>query len=301
MEKKRTIVQALICVGLLCVIWGGYLFFVKKVNQIIEVVKKDNFSWVVQVDEIENRDGDIVLSGFAFELNKDAEKKTYMIVLRNMDTGDYLYPKMRYVDRTDVNEYFLCEYDYTESGFVAIIDEDKLNLEENDYEVLLRPKYNKNPYSFETYVTKGKLMYTNPKGFKEIDVAGTGLEEVVRMGTLRVYQPDKFMYVYQYGEELYWFIDKKYSFIDDNVKIQYQLDTTQINSLPEIRLQNEWYWDNISFMLSWNELTDLPSELSYRVAKKAIPAGYSVSKIWTGYELDGELWLTYFRPRYIFE
>lgn len=289
-----------VCVGLLIIIWGGFWFGLRRINQMIESVRSDDFRWVVQVDKTEKNNGKFVLSGFAFELDKTAEKKAYTIVLHNMKTGEYSYPKMKYTKREDVNKYFRCEYDYTESGFIATIDESKFDVN-GDYEVLLRPVNNKDPYKFGTYLAKGKLVYTNPKSYAQPDVSGSGLEDVVSKGVLRVYEPQKHMYVYQYDGELYWFIDKEYSFVDDNVKVQYQLNTTQPDRLPEVRLKNEWDWDNISFMLSWNELMDIPEGCSYRVAKKAIPTEYSVSKIWTGFEIDGELWLTYFRPRYVFE
>lgn len=38
---------------------------------------------------------------------------------------------MEYVIREDVNSYFLCEYDYTKSGFVASLNERLLDFEKN--------------------------------------------------------------------------------------------------------------------------------------------------------------------------
>ena len=95
-----------------------YSLFMQQIEKRFEV-KADNFSWVYQIDSIEHIDNSIVLSGFAFELEQDAQEETFELILYDVETGKGYYPKMEYSDREDVNAYFLCEYDYTKSGFTA--------------------------------------------------------------------------------------------------------------------------------------------------------------------------------------
>ena len=301
MEKKRTILQTIICVGLVCLIWGGYFLTKHFGTDRILDIKEDDFSWVYQVDSVDTKNGDLVLRGFAFELDKDATEGAFEIVLQDIESGKIYFPKMRYMERTDVNEYFLCEYDYLQTGFEAVIKAKKLDLNEKNYEVLLRLVDERQTYQTGTYISKGVLMYTNPQEYEPLDVKGTDLERIVDEGILRVYRPDYGMYVYQYEGELYWIADETYAFDEDgNVYIEYQLDTTQIDKLPERRLENQWYWDNLGFVFKEKECQELSIE-KYRVAKKRLPEEYSVEKIWTG-ENDGQwIWEQEFRPYYLFQ
>lgn len=300
MEKKRTIWHAVICAGLVCLIWGGY-FLVKHygTDRILDV-REDDFSWVYQVDSVKAEGKEFVLQGFAFELNRDSEEGTFEIVLRDIESGEKYFPKMEYTERNDVNDYFLCEYDYQNSGFEAIIKESKLDLLEKNYEVLLKVRGVQRAYQTGTYISKGELMYANPLEFEPLDVAGTDLEEIVEQGVLRVYRADCGMYVYQYKGELYWIADSSYEFVDGDTNVQYQLDTTQINRLPSNRLENNWKWDNISFEFSKTELLEWNTG-KYRVAKERIPTEYSIEKIWTGNYADKWIWQHDFRPYYEFE
>ena len=135
---KSKAVQLVICIGLLCVIWGGYFYFKEyKIERIIEV-RDDDFSWVFQVDSATREGGDIVFKGFAFKLNKDSKAGAYEIILEDIDSGKRYFPKMEYSERKEVNDYFLCEYDYGNSGFEARIRARKLHFEEKNYEVLAR-------------------------------------------------------------------------------------------------------------------------------------------------------------------
>lgn len=300
MEMKKTILQTVLCIVLLCMIWGGYWLIKEKfLDRRIEATK-DDFSWIYQVDSVVTEDKELVMRGFAFELKEISEKGAFEIVLQDIETGENYFLKMTYEERKDVNDYFLCEYDYTNSGFVATIKEDKLNLTEGHYEVLLKVAGKKTTYQTGTYLSEGKLMYTNPLTYRPLEVAGTDLEEIVEQGVLRVYRPDYGMYVYQYEGELYWIAEEEYEYDEGDTEVQYQLNTTQTDKLPEQRLENQWYWDNISF---WFSNCELESENfgKYRVAKKVLPLEYSISKIWTGNYIDGWIWSQEFRPYYQFD
>lgn len=75
--------------------------------------------------------------------------------------------------------------------------------------------------------------------------------------------------------------------------------TTQIQNLPEKRLENHHYWDNIG---GYFEKYELEGDFGdYRVMKREIPTDYSVTSIVTGYYKNGEwIWKSYFRPIYEF-
>lgn len=263
-------------------------------------VIQDNFSWVFQIDSIVENESKLVLEGWAFKLNKNATLGNFEIILRNIETEERYYPKMKYHARDDVNEYFLCEYDYTLSGFTAEINLSKLDLDEAAYEVILRPSGSKTAFATSVYYADGKEMFVNPNEFVPLQTEGTDLEKITHEGILRVYRPDYGMYVYQYEGELYWIAEEDYGFVDGDTCIQYQMDTTQVDKLPKDRLDNGWFWSNISFYFKTNELTEWII-YDYRVTKFALPKKYSVTRIYTGNYIDGWIWQQYFRPWYEFE
>ncbi len=297
-KSKKIIIQALICVGLICVIWAGYFLAMHFGAERGLDIKEDNFSWVYQVDSVKTEGQDFVLRGFAFKLGEDAAEGGFEIVLRDIESGKKTFSKMEYFERKDVNEYFLCEYDYMQSGFSATIALKKLDLEKRGYEVLLREKGKQQTYQTGVYVSGGELVYANPLNYVPLDVEGTGLEEVVNEGILRVYRPDYGVYIYQYEGDLYWIVEKTYNFDNSgDMYMEYQLATTQIDRLPEYRLKNKWYWDNVGFMFADKEVEELETE-KYRVSRKGLPTEYSIEKIWTG-ENNGEwIWTQTFRPYY---
>ena len=314
-EKKETIFQKIeevfrkiekspryhliVFTFLMSIMLIGYFFGRSQLNKRFQIIE-DNFSWVCQVDSIEEQNGKLILSGFAFQLEEDAKEKTFELILCDVETGKGYYPKMNYSTREDVNAYFLCEYDYTKSGFTASISSKKIDSENKVYKVLLRPIGNKRAYDLGVYYADGEMSFTNPKEFVPLDVVGTDLKQIIEDGVLRVYRPDYGMYVYQYEGELYWIAEEWYGFVDNDTLIQCQMDTTQIDKLPEERLVNNWFWSNISFQFKSQELVDWNMG-KYRVAKITLPKEYSITKIWTGNHIEGWIWKSDFRPWYEFD
>ena len=301
MEKSKSpIVQTLICVVLLCMIWGGYWLIKHYVMDRMLEVRSDDFSCIYQVDSIASEGEDFVIRGFAFKLKEASEKGTFEVVLQDIETGETYFPKMKYEDRKDVNDYFLCEYDYTKSGFTASINEKRLDLQERNYEVLLKVSGRKLTYHMETYISKGKLMYTNPLTYEPLDVAGTDLEEIVEQGVMRVYHPNYGIYAYQYMDDLYWITDLNYIFVDDDTLLEYQIKSTQEEKLPEEQVKEGYLFDNRRFWFRAKEMTEW-NVGKYRVARNAIPKEYAVTNIWTANRIDTWIWQQTFRPYYIFE
>ena len=295
MEKsKKTIIQFLI--------WGGYFFATHYgTDRILEIIE-DDFSWVFQVDSVEVKDGEVVLlSGFAFELDADATEGAFEIILQDIESGKNYFPKMEYVERKDVNEYFGCEYDYFQSGFNATIKVKKVDLENKSYEVLLRMADERTVYQTGTYISNGELMYVNPGRFVALEVAGTDLEKIIRNGVLKVYRPEYGMYVYQYDGMLYWIAEEGYKFEENGLTcMEYQLSTTQPFRLPADRFENGWLWDNRRFYFEKEELkNNMLGE--YRVAVTELPREYSITDIQVGYYVNGQgwIWNQKFHPWYV--
>lgn len=301
-SKKKTIIQTIVCVVLVCMIWGGYVCGIKKIEEAKYqeiVLLEDDFSWVYQVDSVMTEKNKFVLQGFAFKLGMDAESGAFEILLRDIESGEGFIPKMEYVEREDVNDYFLCGFDYKRSGFEATISAKKLNLKEKNYEILLKKGTEKVAFQTGIFISDGKLVYTNPLEYEPLDVMDTELEDIVEDGILRVYRPDCGIYVYQYEGALFWIADSNYEFVEGDTWVEYQLATTQVEKLPAERLENKWYWDNIGFMFTSKEISSLNLG-GYRVARCELPIEYSIERIWTGNYVDKWTWQQSFRPYYSF-
>ena len=295
-SKKGKILFFVISMFLL---FAMYFVMGNKLKESREIkIKEDNFSWVCQVDSIEELDGTIVLSGFAFLTGIDAEEERFELILYDVETGQKYYPRMQYNNRKDVNDYLFCKYDYTKSGFIAKISSKKIDTEKV-YEVLLRPIGIKEAYSIGVYYMDGEMFFVNPEEFVPLNTEGTDLEKITEQGVLRVYRPDYGMYVYQYEGELYWIAEEWYRFVENDTCIEFQMNTTQTDKLPKDRIENNWLWSNISFLFQSKELTDWNTG-EYRVAKASLPTEYSITKIWTGNYIKEWIWRSDFRPWYVF-
>jgi len=201
--------------------------------------------------------------------------------------------------RNDVNDYFACEYDYSKVGFAASVKSRKIDLNNKNYEVLVSCREDKKVVRTETYITSEGIMYVKPEDFVSLNVEGTILEEVIEKGVLRVYRPDFGMYVYQFDGELYWIAEKDYGFVNQDTYISFNINTTQIERLPQERIENNWFWGSEGFAFSEKEIICEDLE-EYRVTKCEIPTEYSVAYIWTGNYINDWIWRSFFRPRYEF-
>ena len=297
-NNRRLCKKLIISIVIIAIAIASDYFIQDYIYKIKFETVEDDYTHVFQIDSLEQKNEKLVLTGFVFELEKDSPEDDFEIILYDYNNDKEYYMDVRDTVREDVNEYFLCGYDYSKSGFVASLGLKRLDLESINYEVLIRPHGVKKAYKTGTYISKGELMYAKPEDFAAPDVEGTWLEDIVNNGVLRVYRPDEGMYVYQYEGSLYWIADDSCEFEEDgSTYVQYQLWTTQTDKLPQHRLDNEWYWDNIGFNFESNEMTDIDTG-KYRVTRSALPTEYSVTKIVTGYYADGWKWKQYFRQWY---
>lgn len=264
-------------------------------------IKDDDFSHVFQIDSAEIVDNRFILKGWVFKLDEDSGTDDFEIILYDYNNDKDYYMKVEDTVRDDVNEYFLCEYDYSNVGFEAGLNLNKMDLDDINYEVLIRPKDVRVAYRTGTYISNGKIMFVKPESFVPLDVEGTDLEKIVKNGMLRVYRPDVGMYVYQYRGMLYWIADRNYAFEDDGITwFELQMNTTQIERLPKLYIENGWYWNFITFGFEYNEIYELETE-EYRIAMRNIPDEHSITEMWTGVYDGVWVWRQYFHPWYEFD
>ena len=262
-------------------------------NPMEDEVDNTSRAYCFQIDEVEIDGGQITLTGVAFRYERQAAPAK--VILRSTATGERIILDLQQTKRPDVNQYFLCEYNYESSGFVAM---GAINPAE-EYEVLVRWPWMVT-ISTGVFVTGEDVHYVAEKEFTAPESEGTDLDPIVKDGVVRIFQPENHCWVYQYEGALYWIADEDFYFEDDGrTYIQYQLYTTQEENLPAHRLENNWLWDNIGDYFETNELEG--DFGAYRVMRREIPTAYSVTSIVTGYYRDGQwIWQHYFRPYYEF-
>lgn len=252
-------------------------------------IEADSISraYCFQVDSVIYTGHEMEMRGFAFRYEHPSSE--YSLLLRSED-GRRVELEKEIVPRSDVNNYFLCDYDYTSSGFAA-----RAEVSEGEYEVLIKWPWSI-PLSTGVFINSDGVYYASEKDFKAPEI----VVDFIQKGVVRVYRPDFHCWVYQYEGSLYWIVDQDFNFEEDKTTyIQYQLWTSQTENLPQKRLDNNWLWDNIGGNFEEYELQGDFGE--YRVMRRKLPTEYPVTAIVTGYHKDGKwIWRHYFRPIYEF-
>ena len=148
-SKKKQFIFFLVSMFILYI---GYSFFKFQMNRNFRIIE-DDYSWVYQIDNFEEKNGELIVDGWAFELEQESKEKPFKIIFYNIDIGKCYYPKMIFFERKDVNNYFLCEYDYSKSGFRATISIEKLDLKNGIFQIILKPNNKVSAYKTEIYYT----------------------------------------------------------------------------------------------------------------------------------------------------
>lgn len=262
------------------------------------IPRTDDFSWVYQVDEVYTQDNNIVVEGFAFEIGVDARKGNFAIAFRNTETDEVLSLQTEYIRRNDVNAYFMCENDYSESGFRASINKESLFPEESEYEILVHLKNSRSAYCTGIYLSDGELSYVKEGEKLPYDVEDNELQQVVGEGKIRLFLPELGVYAYQYDGSIYFLMEDKYKQQDEYLnRIVMTLWTIQIDRLPQNRLELETTAEEIN--------TYYDDEIQcgqYYVCKVDLPTAYSITKMDVGNYNNGHyVWRKIIRPYYEFE
>ena len=244
-----------------------------------------------EVDELAISDGKMMMKGSCFIYEEAAAKsQNYTILLKSLSTGETKRLRTETkLKRQDVGGYFACEYDYSECGFEAGLEELDLT---DDYEIFVRWKL-KGTWTTGLYLIDGQVSHVKARqDFGEI-FQGTHMEDVIRDGICLADNEVGHCWIYQYQDKLFWIAGPKYVFEPDGkTKFFCHLWTTQTERLPQHRLDNGWLWDNIDFVFERNEVEG--SFGDYRVAVSQLPSEYAVICVATG-DFKG-VWKECFRP-----
>ena len=294
--------KLLVCVVLCFIIIAASLI----TNNIIEEKRMREYTIVNDIkfmnciENITVESNKILIEGYAFMLERNSSDNSISVFLKNVVTEDEIWLDMQQVDRPDVDSYFEDKYDYKNSGFIASTKGKALDMDES-YEIIINIDYvqandnnkkTRKTVSTNRFISDSKLYTYNPVEFDKPDmnIESKLLREVFANGSLCFYQKDIGMYVYQYNGQLYWVANEKFDFEDDGLTyIAYQLYTSQVNKLPENRIQHSF--DNLDFYFEENEYTD-EKTAPYRVNIKDIPDDYPITSIYTGtYDTVNSKWL----------
>ncbi len=211
-----------------------------------------------------NLEGDrITLEGICRIYNRGS--LNYQILLGN---GDKTYPADTRIDG-----------DHFKATAVVDGEDFKVEIQFQGYK----------PIATSTFINGETVLYVN-KAF-DPQIEGTDLKSIIDPATLKVYNPEHDVYVYQLGDRLYWLIGK-----DSEASIIYHLYTDELENLPENRKQ--YGFDNRGFRFGSNkEITETMNCGQYRVFSDIIPPEYHVSAIMVGMNKGQDvLWKQFFRP-----
>ena len=301
--KENFIYQLLLCVVLCFLIIIGYFIISKVIDnrKYREYSIVEDINLVNSIEDIQVDDNKVTLSGYAFMVNKSSEDSLISMFLYNKNNEQEIWLDMEQIDRPDVNKYYENEYNYVNSGFLASTKVDKLK--QNDvYEAFINIDYKdtgdtsgtksiRRTVSTNIFILNNELYTYNPNEFDapNMNVESNLLKEVFAKGDVYFYQKDIGMYVYEYQGKLYWIATNDFNFKGSSTHMIYHLFTTQIDKLPEHRIQYEF--DNLDYYFEKLEYMDEVTS-PYRVAIYDIPKGYPITYIRVGqYDAEHSKWI----------
>jgi len=324
MKKRKALILSIKIILVIVII---IVFFV--LNLLIDDKKIKEFEYMgdlnlyaYQVEEIGVDGDDFVIKGWFFELKNIKnipreidDNKKLGIVLYDINANAETYVdgtkkpnkgiacNVTKTIRPEINEYYKCEFDYSNCGFIARAKKSEIDIEKGQYNLVIKPEQDI-AYGIQTntYINMGTLQYYNPKDQVVLDIKGTALEEIVNNGYCLASSPENHVVLYQYGERLFWITEEGFYFEDDgSTPIRFHADTTQLDRLPKEQTDKDLYWGEESFEFENYEITANIDCGNYRVCVYDLPNDYAITQAETGYYINGEWkWLKKFRPVYLY-
>ena len=301
METKRTIWHVLICVGLVGLIWGGYILAmipIKRMNEMKPVLKQNttiDYAILKDVEEVRLEDEWVVLSGWVLRLN--SKNQEVRLILEPVDGSEPRVMEMEYTERKDVGNYFSPNWDFGECGFVA--SEKKSKIEEDCcYELFVALSYEESDgtqmVKKTKRVTTNQFLYNwelydyNTETFEKPKITDEELLKVIEEGSVRQYSPEQRFWIYQYNGELYYFLDTTTGLIlGDNIGIPVMPYTSRKELLPEDKPENDY----LGFLYE-DERYGRDRVGEYQVARVALSTKYPIIYIATGlYDNVAKTWV----------
>jgi len=304
-EKRKY--QLAVFVVSMCIVLGLYA----GVGKIIQTSKSHQYTVIEDnnliryIEGISITKGKLKINGWSFYKNVGSNRVKCQLFLRNVEGEEVVWLDTKQVEREEVNQYFDCEYDYRLAGFEASTKLKALNIDENNYEIFIKLTYTKSSnaimeenvvdtvyektVSTKRYISGGMLTASYPKTTQDIDCESEVMKEILKNGCQLAYNEDGDMYIFQYQDKLYWIAGEKAYFEDDgSTLIQVSYETTRPDKLPSVRIENNWDWDNVSFVFEQNEIKD-KTIYPYRIEVQEIPKQYPVTYLGTGYYRGSQL------------
>ena len=257
----------------------------------------DYSDMIYEIENIVVEHDKVTFSGWAFHL--DATNEEVVLILEDEEGIDqYIYASELW-EREDIEKYFIEDREFGKVGFRCSTE---INAIENDccYKVLLGLCYQKDSEIGITTITKidtgyffyeGDIFAYNPKEFTEPQIKVTKLLNIIKEGKLRAYDMEKKVWIYQYGDKLFYIADitDVPAYLENDVKVVLFPYTSRTELLP-IERQVHGYDHIRKFYFDENVITE--GVYTYMISEVEIPSEYPVTYISTGiYDYTEDNWI----------
>ncbi len=320
---RNRIIKRVIEIGIVLIIIIFFILLnncISKTKESSFLMREDSNKYAYQIEKLEDIGEKYIIRGWFFEINKSDENQERVLnnikfdillydtrteLKRDLDGGikeqKGITTVVTYNNRVDVNNYFSCKYNYSQCGFTAEVEKNSLE-EDCIYQIIIKPNKDEEiGILTNSYIKNNILYHVNPNDIVDIEFKGSALQEVIEKGVCVVSNSYKKIYIFQYDWKLYWIADPDLGFNDNDTYIQYQLETTQGDKVPDSFRESK---DKVNLGANFEqyEITNQYNCGKYRVSVREIPKDYSITCIYTGYYKEGEWkWFAFFRPQYYFK